>query len=243
MQNIQEKASILLKVAKTSRVFAAIVFCCFIGTAHAKEKALAGQEQIEVLSSDPYIAIFHQFLTDEECSHLIERGKPHLERSEVIDETSPDPYLSSERTSEGMFIEDNKQDFILNRIENRISQRLSIPNENGEPMQILRYEVGQEFTPHHDYFEPEGKGASVHDQRRNNRLATLLMYLNTPEEGGETIFPLLELKIKPVKGDALIFYNCNRKRKGNPLSLHQGAPVLQGEKWVATKWLRFERFQ
>jgi prolyl 4-hydroxylase len=232
---MQKKYHCVLK-----KIIALIAFCCVCSTAEAKAPE---QDKIEVLSTHPYIAIYHQFLNDEECAHLIELGKPHLQLSEVVDDESPEPYLSSARTSESMFIDADADDPILTLIEDRIAQRLSIPKENGEAMQILRYDIGQEFTPHHDYFDENEQGQNLHVKKRNNRLATLLMYLNTPEAGGETIFPLLDIKIQPVKGDALIFYNCNPNRKGNPLSLHQGAPLLQGEKWVATKWLRFERYQ
>jgi prolyl 4-hydroxylase len=73
-------------------------------------------------------------------------------------------------------------------------------------------------------------------KRGGQRRATLLMYLNTPERGGATIFPDLRLQVAPTKGCA-VFFSYDRPHESTG-TLHGGAPVLQGEKWVATKWLR-----
>jgi prolyl 4-hydroxylase len=64
------------------------------------------------------------------------------------------------------------------------------------------------------------------------------MYLNTVESGGETIFPTAGLTIRPRQGDALLFYNVYANGELDPESLHGSSPVLAGEKWVATKWVR-----
>jgi prolyl 4-hydroxylase len=64
------------------------------------------------------------------------------------------------------------------------------------------------------------------------------MYLHTTEEGGETIFPRANVSVKPIKGNAVLFYNCLPSGQEDTLSLHGGAPVKKGEKWIATKWLR-----
>jgi prolyl 4-hydroxylase len=68
----------------------------------------------------------------------------------------------------------------------------------------------------------------------------LIVYLQAPERGGATTFPDVHLDIAPIKGNA-VFFSYDRP---HPLTrtLHGGAPVLEGEKWVATKWLRERRF-
>jgi prolyl 4-hydroxylase len=67
------------------------------------------------------------------------------------------------------------------------------------------------------------------------------MYLNTPLRGGATVFPDAHYEVFPVKGNA-VFFSYDRP---HPMtrSLHGGAPVLEGEKWVATKWLRQGSFE
>jgi prolyl 4-hydroxylase len=71
-------------------------------------------------------------------------------------------------------------------------------------------------------------------------MATLIMYLNSTEKGGETIFPDANVAITPKKGNAVLFYNCLPCGKEDPLTLHGGSPVVQGEKWIATKWIHLE---
>jgi prolyl 4-hydroxylase len=66
------------------------------------------------------------------------------------------------------------------------------------------------------------------------------MYLNTPARGGGTVFPDVEFEVEPIKGNA-VFFSYDRPHSSTR-TLHGGAPVIEGEKWVATKWLRERRF-
>ena len=75
---------------------------------------------------------------------------------------------------------------------------------------------------------------------KGQRVGTLVMYLNEPQGGGATIFPEAGLEVAPVKGQA-VFFSYDRAHPSTG-TLHGGAPVLAGEKWVATKWLREGRF-
>jgi prolyl 4-hydroxylase len=77
-------------------------------------------------------------------------------------------------------------------------------------------------------------------ERGGPRVGTLLMYLNTPVKGGSTTFPDVGFEVAPVKGNAVFFsYDCAHP---STCTRHAGAPVIEGEKWVATKWLRSEVF-
>ena len=62
------------------------------------------------------------------------------------------------------------------------------------------------------------------------------MYLNTPTRGGGTVFPDVGLNVAPIQGNA-VFFSYDRPEAATR-TLHGGAPVIEGEKWVATKWLR-----
>lgn len=64
-------------------------------------------------------------------------------------------------------------------------------SENGEATQVLRYGPGQKYEGHYDYFFDR-----VHNQRGGHRYATVLMYLNNVEEGGETVFPNAKVTLK-----------------------------------------------
>jgi prolyl 4-hydroxylase len=73
-------------------------------------------------------------------------------------------------------------------------------------------------------------------------VSTLIIYLNDVEEGGETVFPESGLSVSPRQGSGLYFEYCNHLGQLDPLSLHAGAPVIAGEKWIVTKWMRQRRF-
>jgi prolyl 4-hydroxylase len=79
-------------------------------------------------------------------------------------------------------------------------------------------------------------------QQKGQRLATFITYLSEVEEGGETIFPKIDLKVKPHKGDGLLFYNLHSDGTVDELALHGGLPVIKGEKWIVTKWIREKKW-
>lgn len=196
----------------------------------------------EKLSDSPLVYVCDHFLSDDECDHLINLAKPSLARSTVADLDSAKNLVNSARTSLGMFLPWGIKDKIVRGIHTRIAQITDIPEENGESMQVLYYGVGAEYQPHYDTFDPSTPGGLIHYNRGGQRVATFIMYLNTPEKGGETIFPQARLKITPEKGKALLFYNVNAEGISDSMSLHGGAPVIRGEKWIITRWLRERKF-
>jgi prolyl 4-hydroxylase len=194
---------------------------------------------VETLSTSPRIYFLPDFLSEVECDHLIELARPHLQPSTVIDDHSASHgLLDSRRTSQGMFFSPELKDKTLRKVERRLATLTKLPVENGEAIQVLQYKKGAEYQPHYDYFNPSTTGGSGHLSRGGQRVATVIMYLNTPEKGGETIFPAAKVTVTPKKGSAVLFYNCSPTGEVDPLSLHGGAPVLLGEKWIATKWIR-----
>jgi prolyl 4-hydroxylase len=112
---------------------------------------------------------------------------------------------------------------------------MNIPIAHGEGLQILRYTPGQQYKAHHDFFSSTNKVVN------NNRISTLVMYLNDVEEGGETFFPQLNFSVSPKKGMAVYFEYFYNDQTLNDLTLHGGAPVITGEKWVATQWMRKQK--
>lgn len=197
--------------------------------------------EVTVLASlrHPRLVVFGSALSDEECDALIELARPLLRRSHTIDNWSGGDHLTHMRTSEGAFFEPAQND-LLQRVERRIASLLAWPQERGEGMQVLRYGVGAEYQPHHDYFDPTVPGAAVMLRRGGPRVATLIIYLNNPARGGSTTFPDVGLEVAPIKGNAVFFSYSTP----HPITrtLHGGAPVLEGEKWIATKWLRAGTF-
>lgn len=195
------------------------------------------------ISDSPEVYECECFLTDEECNTIIETAKPSLTRSTVVDNNSSKSLIDNRRTSSGTFLSQHKEIRAVQKIREIAEQVTGIPRKNGEGLQVLHYGVGAEYQPHFDYFDPKLRGGAVHFNRGGQRVATLLVYLNTPIQGGETIFPKGSIRVKPTKGKAVLFYNVDLQGNPDPNSLHGGAPVILGEKWIATLWLREHTFR
>ena len=176
-------------------------------------------------------------LSDDECEELIRRSAVKLARSTTIDSQTGQEIVIPNRSSFGTFFSLNEDNFIA-RLDGRLSELLRWPVDHGEGIQILRYQVGGEYRPHFDYFPPGDSGSGPHISQGGQRIGTLVMYLNDVEDGGETIFPKIGLSVIPRRGHAVYFSYCNSRNQADPLTLHGGAPVRRGEKWIATKWLR-----
>jgi len=201
----------------------------------------AGDRDVAVLATlrRPRLVVFGGLLAADECAELIERAGQRLARSQTVAERDGESEINAARTSEGMFFERGENPLVA-RIEARIAALLNWPVDHGEGLQVLRYRPGAEYRPHYDYFDPAQRGTEALLRRGGQRLATLVMYLNTPARGGATTFPDAQFEVIPLRGNA-VFFSYDRPRP-ETLTLHGGAAVLEGEKWVATKWLRAGRF-
>jgi prolyl 4-hydroxylase len=205
--------------------------------AGARAVLLAGGRQVHVLATmqHPRVVVFGGLLSDDECRGLMALAEPRLLRSETVDNATGGSEVNAARTSDGMFFERGEAPLIA-ALEQRIAELLRWPVNHGEGLQILRYRPGTEYRPHHDYFDPQHPGTARILQRGGQRVGTLVIYLNTPEGGGSTTFPEVGLEVAPVRGNA-VFFSYDRAHP-ETRTLHGGAPVTAGEKWVATKWLR-----
>lgn len=186
----------------------------------------------EVVNVSPEIVLLGRLLAPEECRYLIERAEPTLEPSFVEDPTTgqriPHPVRTSYGTSFGPAIED----LVVNRINRRIAAATGTRYDAGEPLHMLRYSPGQEYRPHVDTLPGEP----------NQRIWTALVYLNDGYRGGETDFPDLGITIGGAMGDALVFRNVDEQGRPDPRTRHAGLPVVQGVKWLATRWIRQARY-
>ena len=204
-------------------------------------KLPAGDREVTVLLAmrNPRVIVFQQLLDDAECDALVDMAARRLARSETVKMDTGDSEVNAARTSDGMFF-NRGENPLCEKVESRIAELLGWPLENGEGLQILRYGPGAEYKPHYDYFDPAQPGTPSILKRGGQRVGSLVMYLNTPAKGGSTVFPDVHLDVAPVKGNA-VFFSYDRP---HPMTrtLHGGSPVIEGEKWVATKWLRQGRF-
>lgn len=202
----------------------------------------AGDRRVQVLQTmrHPRVVVFGNLLSPEECEGLIAAARVRLARSLTVETRTGGEVLNVDRTSEGMFFERGEND-IVTRLEQRIAALLRWPVEFGEGLQILRYAPGAQYRPHYDYFDPGEPGTPTILKRGGQRVATLVMYLQEPGQGGATTFPDVGLEVAPVRGTGVFF--SYEEPDPATRTLHGGAPVLAGEKWVATKWLREREFK
>jgi len=204
-------------------------------------RLMAEGHEVRVLTSMalPRVVVFGGLLTEAECDELVALSRQRLVRSETVVNETGGSEVNTARTSEGMFFTRGENP-LCQRIEQRIGALLNWPVKNGEGLQVLRYRPGAEYKPHHDYFDPVHSGTPTILSRGGQRVGTLVIYLNTPEKGGGTTFPDVGLEVAPVKGNA-VFFSYHAPHPSTK-TLHGGAPVIEGEKWVATKWLREREF-
>ncbi|KAL4448929.1 hypothetical protein ABPG77_007646 [Micractinium sp. CCAP 211/92] len=216
---------------------------------------------IEVVSLQPRAYVLHGFLSDAEADHIVQLASPSLERSRVVDSVNGTGKLDPVRTSSGTFLAKGS-DEVVARIERRVATATHLPVSHAENIQVLRYELDQEYKAHYDVIETTEKTALGMQQMANPRVATLLMYLTDVEEGGETTFPggkwldkeaqlqppysqcgQKGVAVKPRKGDALLFFSLHvNGKKKDAYSLHAGCPVVRGTKFSATSWIHVAPF-
>ncbi|KAK9841956.1 hypothetical protein WJX81_000879 [Elliptochloris bilobata] len=214
-------------------------------------------QPFQVLSWYPRMVLYPGFLDQARCEHIIKMAKARLRPSSLaLRKSDTADKIRDVRTSQGTFISRYDDPAgVLAWVEEKAAQLTSTPVSHGEPFNVLRYEPGQHYDSHYDIFEPESYGPQP-----SQRMATVLFYLSDVEEGGETVF-LLEgekglarkptidykscdvgYKYKPRRGDALLFYSLHHNGTVDGRALHGGCPVVKGEKWVATKWIRDKCF-
>ena len=202
----------------------------------------AGDRDVRVVMAMtlPRVVVFAELLSADECAELIALARSRLARSETVETATGASAVNPARTSDGMFFEPGEFP-VCARLEQRIATLLDWPLENGEGLQILRYGPGAEYLPHYDYFDPGEAGTPAILKRGGQRVGSLVCYLNTPEAGGATVFPDIGLEVAPVRGNG-VFFSYDRPHPSTR-TLHGGAPVSAGEKWVATRWLRERKFE
>ena len=176
--------------------------------------------------------IYKNFLDAETCTELM-RLIDLDRRPSTIADPNGDNYF---RTSETCDMKSS--DAVVHRVEMAISDLLGIDPRHGEPLQGQRYEVGQEFKAHTDYFEPTGRDYARYCTVAGQRTWTVMCYLNEVESGGATRFKAIDKIVQPEVGKLLAWNNMRPNGTVNPSTLHHAMKVRAGTKYVITKWFR-----
>lgn len=188
------------------------------------------------IANDHGLEIFTipQFLTNEECDHIVNLTQQGSTRSSVAGTGNQSIKYDEGRTSSTAVLTDN--DPVVASVNKKMYDELGIEPQFSEPTQGQIYEVGQEFRHHQDAFGKEAY--HNHCLSSGQRTWTFMIYLNDVEEGGETDFPTIQKTFLPTKGTAVVWKNSNGTGTENPAALHAGLPVKKGKKVIITKWFR-----
>jgi len=205
----------------------------------------------------PRIFLIENFLSDEEADAIIERSKQKGMFESTVYTSERDKFTRENqvRTSSNTYLDPYADNFLLlHQVRERAVDITTLPYTYAEQLQVIHYNKNQHYHAHYDWV-PKHIKPSI-QKPLENRYVTLLFYLNDVEQGGETVFPMTNpnyhpsrdgygskvchpeypaIKIKPAKGNAVMFYNMPEKGHMNDIqddySLHGGCDVIVGEKW------------
>ena len=185
---------------------------------------------IETLSKTPPIFRVIDFLSPDECAHLITTAHPLVVPSKVVGGNA------SDRTSSSCHLHKSKCTVLVQKIlgllKDSSTTRMELP-------QVARYLMNEKYDAHYD--SPDPAHVEFH-QNGGARFATILCYLNDVARGGETEFPKLNLRIKPRRGDAVVFFPTFKDGLIDYDTLHAALPMSDKDsiKWVSQTWIRHE---
>lgn len=180
---------------------------------------------------------FPNFITNEENDYILQSAKSSFKRSSVLFGSS-----TKRRVSDNAWLYLN--DPVIYNIVARVCHLTNIHPSHSEAMQVVRYKKGGYYKPHHDASCTPIYESMKFEKIGGQRIVTMIIYLNDNFKGGETNFPNLKKEFKPEKNKGLLFYPLERDgRKCHPKALHGGKEILEGEKYIATIWLREKRIK
>ncbi len=173
-----------------------------------------------------WIIVLDEAISPQLCDELIQHSKDHLKSSGILGDQ-----IENYRTSSDYFFAAATD--LTKSLDEIVADFTSLALANQELLSIIKYTVGQEYKEHYDFLHH----LEEETQRGGDRFFTAIFYLNDNFVGGETYFPKIDIAILPKKGRMLIWKNYINNSP-NYDSMHCGLPITQGEKWIATKWVR-----
>jgi prolyl 4-hydroxylase len=185
------------------------------------------------LCDEPLVHVFDDLVTADESAAIVALARPAMRRSQVSG--ADGGRYSDGRTSERAWVKHDAAPEVAAAVA-RIAAQVGLPAGHAEPLQVIHYEVGQEYRPHFDAYDLDTDKGRRYSARGGQRLVTALAYLGDVD-GGATGFPRLGLDVEPRRGRVLVFHNC---RPGtvvrDPRAYHQGKPPRAGDKWAFNLW-------
>jgi prolyl 4-hydroxylase len=195
-------------------------------------KSVSIEKFIDNSSYSP-IHIYDNFISKSDCDYLINISQGQFKDSSIYS-TPLGAVDKSIRSSKNSAFQ-RSENKIIEMIENKIIKLLNIQRNQIEPIQIVKYDKGNQYKPHYDYF------SNITDNVKNQRIHSFIIYLNDLQEneGGATWFPLYRIRVYPLQARCLHFKNIDYEGNVNPLTLHCGEEILSDNvKYILTVWIR-----
>ncbi|XP_009577892.1 PREDICTED: LOW QUALITY PROTEIN: prolyl 4-hydroxylase subunit alpha-3, partial [Fulmarus glacialis] len=184
----------------------------------------------------PYVALYHDFISDAEAETIKGLAGPWLQRSVVA--SGEKQQKAEYRISKSAWLKDTA-DPVVRALEQRIAAvtGLDLRPPYAEYLQGGNYGLGgpYHYEPHFDH--ATSRKSPLYRMKSGNRIATVMIYLSSVQAGGSTAFIYANFSVPVVKNAALFWWNLRRNGDGDGDTLHAGCPVLAGDKWVANKWI------
>ncbi|KAL9240463.1 hypothetical protein vseg_014679 [Gypsophila vaccaria] len=189
------------------------------------------------LSWQPRVFVYKGFASDEECDHLISLASGKT--NSVVSDTQG----LNARSLASLDVKDE----VLASLEEKMSVWTLLPPGNSKPLQVIHY-ANEEANQKYDFY---GTNSSL--QVNEYLMATVILYLSDSSRGGEISFPDTQIKtsrlkskmwsyganhnnlLKPVKGNAILFFNVHPSASPDKNSRHERNPVTKGKMWSAIK--------
>jgi prolyl 4-hydroxylase len=173
------------------------------------------------------------FLSRKECDRIIALVGHHLGPSPLAVQLADGEFRTSRTCAMANLLSP-----VALEVDAKICRTIGIRPQYGEGIQAQRYDVGQQFKPHWDYFDPGTSEYQRYAALRGNRTWTFMVYLNDGMEGGATRFMVNGFAVIPKAGMALMWNNLRDDGSPNADMVHCGEPVTRGHKVIITKWFR-----
>jgi len=210
-----------------------ILACVFLLLPRTSERGFTDDQ-----ASWEHPRIVKDVLTPEECQYIIDKATPMFSRSTVVGTATPD----ASRTSQTAWI--SKNDPVAQKVFTKALEHTDKTLDECEDLQVVKYEPNTYYREHHDSCCDGSQGCLDFEKDGGQRVATLLVYLNSDFEDGETHFPNLDLKLKAEPGSAILFRPLGTdEAKCHPKALHAGLPISSGVKYVCNAWVRENKFR
>ncbi len=172
------------------------------------------------------------FLDAAQCDALVAMIDANRRPSTLLSDRAGTGFRTSESCDMDRWSPD------IRPIDEAIAALLGLDPAHGETMQGQRYAPGQQFRAHHDYFSDKESYWPAMAASGGQRSWTAMIYLNDVPEGGATWFPRAGVRVAPRRGLLLAWNNMAPDGAPNDATIHEGMPVVEGVKYIVTKWFR-----